>query len=42
MPEESHIFHDWASPFKRTIRLMGDTIYEIRPVNEKKYELETH
>ena len=25
LPEESHIFHDWASPSKRTIKLIGHT-----------------
>lgn len=35
IPEESHIFHDWESPFKRTIRLIGDTKWNIRYTYEE-------
>ena len=35
IPEESHIFHDWVSPFKRTIKPIGDTKRNIRYIYEE-------
>ena len=32
LPEDSHIFHDCERPFKRTIKLIGDTDRVLEPV----------
>lgn len=32
LPEDSHIFHDCARPFERTIKLIGDTGGVLEPI----------